>query len=356
MSEITQEMQADNRSIAYMEDRVSIYRASGLGSCLSAVVAAMLGHKEARGSYQQGIMSNAAREGSMHEPHIVEMMEAGEVRAMEPMTFVDLGQTQVELKIMPRVIVRGHTDGIGKQSSQRKNRVVEIKTMSKERFKDFERLTSGKEIGGFEIALTSDDFLTYGWQISIYMLSTGLPATYVVKNRDSGKIIWAELTTPPITLKAIRKKVILAEKWRKREEVPPCQGSSTERFFCPFPKFHDIVADEEEVPDLTVSLEDSVMLGMLEMREDFTKTMSLGKAAEEKRKDLNARIQELMEGDKVQVGPYVVSKTTNKGRANLDPAALAHDLNLTFTEMEVLIETNSKRIPFTFITVKKATK
>ena len=65
----------DDRAIGYREDNNSIYRASGSGSCVRAIVAAMQGYEENRSQFAGRVMDTAATEGNLHEGAIVEALK-----------------------------------------------------------------------------------------------------------------------------------------------------------------------------------------------------------------------------------------------------------------------------------------
>jgi hypothetical protein len=85
-------------------------------------------------------------------------------------------------------------------------------------------------------------FRTYAWQISTYMHACATDrAVYAVKDRNTGRVEVKEIVGLPVPWKEIKRKVIEAEKWLMRGELPPCDEGieSGERYFCPFSYLHD---------------------------------------------------------------------------------------------------------------------
>ena len=105
----------DDRAIAYQEDDVSVYRASGLGSCVTALVAAKAGHEKARSEYSEKILVDAAREGNLHEGSVIHTLKT------EHGWRIEGSQDLMEMKILgSRVIIRGHIDGFARPKGTRK--------------------------------------------------------------------------------------------------------------------------------------------------------------------------------------------------------------------------------------------
>ena len=318
---------SDNRPIAYREGNNSIYRGSGVGSCVKALVAAMQGYEENRSEFTDRIMSTAAAEGNLHEPAIVEAL-------------VDQGwkvghqQDQVNVKILPRVYVRFHPDGIGRPPRARKDRVIEIKSMSKTRYKKWLSYPDAST------ALVSPEFRKYGFQISVEMYHYAMEAEYVVKNRDSGELNIQHLKTPPISFSEIKRRIIEAEKWRKKGELPGCDVDSAEKFFCPFPYLHDDLPfdPEEDDEDAPVdSVTQAVLVGLVDHHQRLTKDIKRGEMANEERRDVNKRINEIVpKGTTVFASGYKVLGSGSK-RSYLNHAKLAKKLGIDESKLKELI-------------------
>jgi len=318
---------SDNRSIAYREDKASIYRASGIGSCVKALVAAMLGYEEGRGTYTQNILDLAAKEGTRHETHVVEDLEELNYR-------VDASQQTVQLRIIPGVYIRGHIDGIVKVPKGRKNRVLEIKSMSKNRFKNWsapDRIEDRMNIPEFE---------RYAWQVSAYMHALDFEAVYAVKNRDSGELLVETLKLPPVDLRELRKKVIDAEKWRVMEELPPCTGNAGELFFCAYSYLHEDSPHGDEENDEDTELDSATQTLIAEFAAEhhrLGRETSKLKALNEERSELGKRIISLMGGKHgpkvVEAGKWQVTRV-DSSRNKWKEVELAFALGLSVEDLK----------------------
>ncbi len=341
----------DDRSIAYRENNTSIYRASGSGSCLTALVAAMMGYKEDRSKFTHDILMNAAKEGNLHEGAIVEELKRDYGWRIYG------GQDIVEDKIIPRVFIRGHIDGICLPKGMRNERLLEIKTMSKDRFKKW------KAIGdNARERLLTDEFMKYGWQISAYMHAyDNIPAMYVVKNRDSGELDIDEIKLPPVPFKEIRKKIIEAEMWRKKGELPPCHGTSGERFFCPFPYLHEDQLFGDEPDDEGAPVDNATLTliaGMAENYADLAGQVKLMKPLDEERKGIGKRLLEAMGGEngmkKVVAGGFSVSRVPGAYADKIATnRAVAEELEMTLDEYEKLLKKHEKKRSYAYARVTK---
>lgn len=322
---------SDNRGIAYQEGKTSVYRASGIGSCLTAIVAAKLGHEEARTNFAGKVMTDAAREGTMHEPHIIETLE------VEYGWKIWGSQDSCEYQVMPHTIIRGHTDGICQPKGMRKERGLEVKTMSKDRFKKWVRLGDDARS-----RLMSGEFDTYAWQVSVYMWATGLPFMYVVKNRDSGKLDISEIATPIIDKKQIRAKVMEAQRWALKGEIPPCAAASDSQFFCPFPYLHEDTSgfgmeDDDVTPIESATL--ALIEGMAAKYKDLAKQVALMKPLDDERKEVGQKIIQAMEsGPKtIQAGQFKVTRVANT-RSYVNDMDVATELGMTLDAYKAILE------------------
>ena len=338
--------ESDNRPSAYDEDGTSIYRASSIGKCTTALVAAKLGFKPARGEYQQGILDNAAYEGSSQESVIIDTLKEREGWRVWG------GQEVMEHKVIPKVIVRGHIDGFCIPKGARNDRLLEIKTMSESRFKSWKG--AGPNV---RARLMSEGFITYGWQISMYMHAYGLPAMYVVKNRNTGELMIEELKLPTVDMKAIRKKVIEVEMWSKRDELPPCAASNADRFFCEYPYLHDDgkVFDDEPEIELPVvgSATAALIAGIAEHYADLAKQVSLLKPLDDERKNVGKKLIDAMGGSvEVQAEGWLVKKITSN-RKSYDIEAAAVKLGIDPDELEKALNETKQDNHFSYPQVKR---
>jgi len=335
---------SDNRPIGYRENDTSIYRASGSGTCVRAIVAAMQGYAENRSQFADRIMNTAAAEGVMHEPVIIEALrEAG--------WKIHSQQDQVDVKIIPRVFIRFHPDGLGRPPRARKDRVIEIKTMSKARYKKWLSFTDATT------ALMSPEFVKYGYQISIEMHHYGLEAEYVVKCRDSGEMNIQHVSTPPVSWKQIRRRIIEAEKWRKKNELPPCDVEASEKFFCPYPYLHDddnpFGVEDDVGSDPIDDVTNAVLVGLAEHHSELSKVMARGKMAEEERRDVNKRINEIVAKGTVRIVGGWQIKGQGGSRGYLNVGKLAEKLKMEEVKLKETIEQCKDKKEYRYPSVKK---
>lgn len=312
----------DNRPSAYREDGKSIYRVSSSGMCVTALAAYFMDYEEDRAQWAEMVLMEAAQEGNLHEPDILERLRNDEKMRVTVSQDGGDGQEEMNFEIMKNVILRGHPDGFARLPRGRTDHLVEAKTMSKTRFKKW---ASYPDV---ETALLSPDFIKYGWQISGYMHFYEMPVVYAAKNRDSGAMDVQILKKPVIDLKAFKKKLIQVEKWRLKGELPPCGAESSERTFCPFPYLHDSeFGTEDDAPwepasDTTID----VMMPLCEERERLTAIMQEGKLAEEERRDINRALMSEMpsqeKGTRLEIGPYTVKVAGSTGKKQISHTEL----------------------------------
>ena len=317
---------SDDRGIGYREGNTSIYRASGIGYCLTRIVAYMLDYKEAPSQFQGQVMANAAREGNLHEGSIIERLEEEGFR-------VDETQTQVELQVLPRVLIRGHTDGIVYPPRAKKARVLEVKTMSKDRFRMWERVGDNTAD-----RMASGEWDGYAWQLSAYMHTLNLPAIYVVKNRDSGKLLIDEVKVPPIPLRDITKKIIAVEKWRKRGELPDCEATGGERFFCPFPYLHDTGSEFGMEPDNELEPIDDAQRGLIaalaDQYDELASQVGLMRPTDDERKSVGGKLIAALQGAEYAYAGQWKIKAVKGSSSYPDQHALAEALDITVDELK----------------------
>lgn len=193
---------SDNRSIIYAEGERIIYRASAIGlpvRCLSA----------ARQSYD-----------ALPPPdYLVEAAEAGnrfETIAKAQLRIqgykVSGEQGEIELEILPNIILRGHLDAfhcIAPESSA--DTILEVKSMSPRVFDEWLDY-------GFE------HFPTYAAQVSVYMASRQAQATYACINRETFDMDIRILDDYPVPLTQLIDKVSLIEEYANKGILPECTG------------------------------------------------------------------------------------------------------------------------------------
>lgn len=314
---------SDNRPIAYREqqdngEEWSIYRVSGIGGCITSLIAAIQGRAAVMEEWQERILMPAADSGNRLEPVILGLLGELGYRIVEGSS-----QDEIMLKVIPRVYLRGHLDGRGFVARGRKQHVVEIKTMSSARFKKWKALGGGDN--GARYALMDSEFKKYGWQVACQMVGAAvgkdgkidrtpayLPAIYAVLDRDT----WDKavrngeeynltsildvsiIDSLPVDWTTIKRKVMEAERWRnKYPSFPRCEGEGGERSFCSYSYMHDededegaFGAEDAEVDWPAVSVRDEQLAGMAAVHHQLTARMRDGEAAESERKLLNPKI------------------------------------------------------------------
>jgi len=309
---------ADNRPSVYFDESVNamVYRASSTGSCVRALVASAMGEQEVRARDRQDLLERSAEEGNLHEGAVTDSMkEIG-------WTFVST-QDLVTVKVIPGVIIRGHTDGRAIAPSNFTyeggewsppgdysgiEHGVEVKTASTKQFAKWmnQRFKA---------------FPHYAAQITSYMEATGLPFMYAVKRREDGLLLVDRLETPPMEFKTIRQKIVLAEKYRRRNvakrgtEYPTCDENT---WGCPFFYLHD--EDQADLkPDELNDDEQAIIDGLVARFLDFKETETDGKSAESSRKAVQKEILNMISGKQVRAfvngRKLVVTKTKGGGKS-----------------------------------------
>lgn len=290
----------------YMDGDVMVVRASALGSCVRAL-SAYGRYEEVIPIKREQLLERTAQEGHLHEPTVIEyLVEQGhDVVGSQGIITLPIVRNRIE--------VRGHIDGMILGWGP-----VEVKTMSKSRFDDYQRHGLNK-------------FVKYQWQVSAYMyaaanefsiISDDVKALYAVKRRDDGLIDVKEIDHPPISFQDIRKKLVQVLQHRKAKTLPGCDISSSEQFWCPFPYLH-----EEEVVDM--DLPDEAVLAIEELAREYDMLRLIqkeGDEAGEKKKAIGQEILKLMDGrDKADVAGFKITRV-KQVRETLDLAVLKADM------------------------------
>lgn len=218
ISTVPSEHEADHRPEVYFEDGVLVIRASAFGSCIRNLVAARMGIQAVPFNDTALMRMN---EGNIHEPHILRALEK------EGWEFLTT-QEELELPVAGgRIIVRGHSDGRARHASARLGeRTVEAKAMGHNVWAKWKKYSWA-------------EFRRYAWQVSHYMHTTGLPAVFAAKNRDTGELditLWDEPPIPLTEFKARALKVAAAV------ELPECDPVTfpCNRFFIHTGSVYDI--------------------------------------------------------------------------------------------------------------------
>lgn len=288
----------DDRPDVYPEGDAWVYRASALGSCLRALVAARLGYE--REGWTPKPLQQAAEQGQQQEPKVLaELQGLG-------YTVVSRQQT-VELAFLAgsrRVILRGHTDAITQNGADRF--VVEVKTMSPEVAHRF--LTRG---------FGDPYFRRYAYQASFYVYRTGLPMLYAVKERESGDLVPRIVATPPVRLDAILARVRAVEQAAASGSLPDCDQ---EGGWCPYRYLCQHRADAAPTTDGEQAEAVDLWAGV------YLKALEDERRAQEAKAQAKAKLEELSPGrDPLVTGRFRV-RWLASSRTDYDTKAMERKL------------------------------
>lgn len=207
------------------QSQLWVYRASALSHCSKSLVA-MRTERDRETEINQWFQ-RALDEGRRNEPIILRRLYGGEgsvASSWHPV--LDQRQREIEIPVGRTAVIRGHVDDIATNGAE--TVVVEVKALGKG---FMEAYREHGVIGG----------LPYNEQISAYMHGTGLPCLVVMgeKNPET-KLVYRVYSTlihtPPVSLAALKLKVMRVEAAAERGELPKeCDGK---RDFCPFPSLH----------------------------------------------------------------------------------------------------------------------
>lgn len=302
---------SDNRPSVYFDDDkgVWVYRVSSSGDCVRALVAIGLDYQGARDQDTEAMLERAANEGNLHEGAVREGLEGMGFRFWD---YEDSADNVFEVPVIPGVILRGHPDGLGEYTGEGGYKeldppldrittpevILEVKSMSRKVFSKW-------SLQGFEA------FPKYASQISVEMQAfPGRDVIYAVKRRDDGLVNYTIIPhdEPPVDFATVRKKIVTAEKYRRKggEEMPPCSADAN-KFFCPFWYLHDEEEEQDQEDHLTEEME--AVLGELVYEYKRLKEIEdAGKEAEKARKKINPEILSML-------GELDQAKVAHKGRA-----------------------------------------
>lgn len=296
-----------------------IHHASALGGCLRSQVAAALGEKPIPVDDASQLRMN---EGALHEEDVIARLTADGYAVT---------RQQDEVNLRPAGsdggVVQGHLDGIvmtqppdeGFPSS----RVLEIKSMSDSAFKAFQ---AKGWYGDWPEASLPD---RYRWQVSIYMLATGLEALLVAKNRNSGEITQHGIETPYYSLEQITERVAYLEDHIARRKYPET---------CPHSWFCDYkwMCAREEVSDAAASEPDERTLDSPILLAVAQRYAELGEAMKELQAPLAAQLKVLQaEQDEVKAELKLILP----GMVEPNTAYRIGDYEVTWVESDVKAST-----------------
>lgn len=250
--------------IVQVSDDKIIYRASALGSCTRALVAARQGYEPiAPPEYALKIFEA----GSEAERSFLEVSPEYLCR-----------QETVSLPITSKISIMGHIDGM------HDGRVVEIKSQSEDLYAKWTP----------DSWLTDPMWIKYGWQVSVYMLALKTELELVRINRTSYSHISTHIIeTSSHGLEEIRSRVLLVESLAADDQLPA--ECDKDDWVCPYRYTHPTLEPEDD-PDLqSLVTEYFVMKGAMD---EAAKDVKFLKAEIEKELGPRDKVL-LMSGDTV---------------------------------------------------------
>lgn len=310
-----------------------IYRMSKSGDCVRALVADQYEHPEVRWAETQALLERSAEEGNLHEGAVkAKLKKEGYTISGEQDEFV--------IQILPGVLLVGHGDGFA-QKKPEAPKLLEVKSMSSKQFAKWIK-------GGF------DAFPRYAAQITSYMTANpGLDVLYVVKRREDGletRIIIPAGETP-IPFKVIRSKILTAERYRRKNDYPPCDLAT--QWGCPYGYLHDEAEDLDEPVELTDEME-AVLVDLVSDYRRLKEIEDAGEeAAQERKEKINPSLLNMLGGhNKVEVeweGKTWTVRKSGQSRTYVDTEALRAE----YPEIVEKYEKTS-RVEFPLVREKKS--
>lgn len=205
-----------------------IYRASSLGGCSKAIIAARLDYDPMDPPESMG---QVFAEGNLHETAVIDWLKGRAFRVQDV-------QLETVIHCPLNCLIIGHIDGVVEwsvRSGATCRAVLEVKSMSDAAFKEF----STKRWA------TSGLIQKYKWQLSAYMVALGLPGMVVVKNRNNGQHLIVEVPEPFYDSSQLVARVVSLEIQARKGLPESCDNPS---YPCPFYYLH-----EEKAPELVGS-------------------------------------------------------------------------------------------------------
>lgn len=288
-----------------------IIRASSLGACVKSQIADHLGYTPMPHSeHILGVM----KEGQLHEDDVVATLTAEGHTITRQQEEVNLGlsSSTVEQATFNRevagsnpaggTLVQGHIDGVVRLPDVLGDKVLEVKSMSHDVWKEFQ--AKGWEASGL--------VQKYQWQLSAYMLATGLEGYLVAKNRNTGQLLRFGVETPFHSLEEITERVAYIHDHVTSGVLP--EGCPHD-FFCQHKYLCERKA-EESPPEV---LHDPVLEGLLA---DYTTAQAQETTAKNRKKELrevlDGRIRQL---NKASIGEFDVAWVTRTMPERVTPAS-----------------------------------
>lgn len=302
--------------IAYTEGKKTVIRASAIGGCTKALVAARMGY--------QGVSPPGWLQGKFDESSELEW-EVGE-RAQESIGYPVMrpeesrGAGLVEWSVGKNIVVRGHVDGwvaVGWP------------------YQVFEAKALGKDLFGKWKSKGMEAFPYYAAQLTVYMKALETGAYFVVLNKDTGEVDWEffEKEEYPYSLGELRVKALAVAKEEDLPEV--CDVDMG--IVCPFPYLHTNGDEEgEEMWDKLRTL-----------AEEYHEVREKAKWYEERKKEIGKEIKSQLDEEGVEkaIGDGVSVKKVKQTRKKwlekkmredgIDPDEYREPYEIEFVNVEV---------------------
>lgn len=274
---------SDNRPIAYNENGTWIIRASAIGRSARCLSAAMQSYTPLPAPEY---LLKAAAAGHKYE-------EIVKGRLVGDLGYEIVGeQDTLEVPIGPNAIVRGHLDAWTILHPEHGDRMLEVKSMSKNVFAKWTKHRFGA-------------FPEYGAQLTVYMRGSDKKAIYAIVNRDTEEMEVITVDTPPIRWASLVRKVSLAIKHAEEGTLPVCDSTS------PYTCAYEFLCDRKKAFPDEVESGTAEVLAPLGAEYDEVRAME----SELKSRKAMARDEILValgDRDKAQAGGWGFSLTETK--------------------------------------------
>ena len=136
----------------------------------------------------------------------------------------------------------------------------------------------------------------------------------------------------------IQQKVIAAEKWRKRDELPVCDAVSGDKFFCPFPYLHEDTSEfgsePDDEPDPVDDAQRALIAALADQYDELASQVGLMKPMDDERKSVGGKLIAALGGREYAYAGQWKVKAINGSSSYPDQAALAKDLGITVPELK----------------------
>lgn len=296
-----------------------IHRASALGGCLKGQIAAALGMKPI--PHSEDSLTRMG-EGQLHEDDVIARLTADGYTVTRQQEEVNLAFPLIEdgiLPVDPAIRVQGHLDGVlnGDPFTPPGPKVLEVKSMSDAAYKEFQSK-------GWHHDWPAGSLIDkYRWQLSVYMLATGLEGLLVTKNRNSGAMTQHGIETPYYSLDQITERVAYIEDHVARGQLP---DDCPHDWFCPYKYLC-----QQEVQHGTIDKDEFLPDGVIEYW-DLTQRVNVLEA----QKKLLRPVVEAFLGDRQAViaNGYKVQTITQNVKEKIVPASTRTMLKVTKLEEE----------------------